>query len=217
MRILSSSLELKLLDTTETVALYEGYAATFGNVDRVNEYFVKNAFTGVKSSQIPLLWNHEMNEQIGAHTSIKEDDVGLFVKAEVNLGVSRGRDAAALLRAGHLKTMSVGYRVKEDSYDPEKRARVLKSVMLMEISLAPIPANEKAQVTRVKCFDGEIVSLKDFQHFLREVGGLSLSEAECVIAKGYGQLFKEKSFAKADLTPLQTSLRDLTLALKAAS
>jgi len=80
--------------------------------------------------------------------------------------------------------LSIGYIAKEwaQRSKPEEPRRTLKKVDLMEVSLVTFPANGKARISAVKSVD-EIASLADAEAFLREVGGLSKSQAVAFIAR----------------------------------
>lgn len=56
---------------------------------------------------------------------------------------------------------------------------------LFEVSLVTFPANDKAKVTRVKSEDGALMTEREFEEFLRDVGGLSQKESKQVVSEGY--------------------------------
>jgi HK97 family phage prohead protease len=58
-----------------------------------------------------------------------------------------GREAHIDLKAGALDGLSIGYRVKSDAYDGRRRARLLKDLDLLEVSLVSFPMNDAARVT----------------------------------------------------------------------
>ena len=62
--------------------------------------------------------------------------------------------------------------------------RIIKQADLIEISLVTFPANEQARVTGVKS-DAPARSLRDFEAFLRDVGGYSHAAAKSIAAGGY--------------------------------
>lgn len=204
-------------DTSTGIATFEGYASTFGNVDRVGDYLVKGAFgNDIKAKNIPILWNHDSNQVLGGYKSLKEDEKGLFVKGELNLGVTKAVEARALMKAGHLRHMSIGYATLDDEWDPELRARALKKVNLFEVSLTAIPANLKAGITDVKN-SGKLMTVREFEGFLRDAG-LSANEAKCVVSRGYSQLLREKTeselFSEEAVKSLVGSVSGLTDFLK---
>lgn len=217
MKKLNFPFECKLLDpeVESGVACFEGYASTFDNVDRVGDYVVKGAFGEVKADTIPILWNHNSDTVLGGYTSIREDEKGLYVKGELNLGVQKAVEARALMKMGHLKHMSIGYGVKDDAWDEDRRARALKKVKLFEVSLTALAANLMAEVTAVKNM-GSFMTATEFEGFLREAG-LSRNEAKCVVSRGYAQLLREKSLdtsGDSELSSILGQLSDLNSVLK---
>jgi HK97 family phage prohead protease len=102
---------------------------------------------------VQLLWQHQWEQQIGVITQIFEDKHGLYVEGQLLLEVARAKEAHALLKAGALRGMSIGYTVKKSRRDVETGARELLAVELWEVSLVTLPANMAAQVTVVKAAD----------------------------------------------------------------
>ena len=82
--------------------------------------------------------------------SLFEDANGLYMKARLLLDVAQAREAYALMKAGVVRGLSIGYSVKSAKRNPDTGVRELLAVDLWEISLVTLPANEAAQVTVVK-------------------------------------------------------------------
>ena len=135
-------------ESAVNVGIFEGYASTFGNADRIGDIIAPGAFKEAIQEPIPMLWQHRMNEQIGVFPEWRQDKKGLYVVGEINLETQRGRDAYALIKAGHMRHMSVGFRT--DAYDERKDQRIITRATLVEISLVTIPMNPKAQIVSVK-------------------------------------------------------------------
>lgn len=157
----------------------EGYAATFAGPndapDLVGDKIVKGAFKQVlsmiNSEGIPLLNQHNSNDirdVIGRIVSAKEDDHGLYIRAEL-LNDSSNKDIYERLRQGLIRKFSIGYRVPEGGYEMRlennKSIRYLKEIDLAEVSLVIQPANPKADVVFVKeapkTAEGEINKLNN--------------------------------------------------------
>ena len=142
--------EIKSLGEDGTFA---GYASVFSVVDSQRDAVQPGAFReSLKSRREPvqLLWQHQWESPIGTIEALFEDARGLFVKGRLLLEVARAREAYALLKAGVIRGLSIGYSVKRAKRDPQTGVRQLMAVDLWEISLVTIPANEAAQVTVVK-------------------------------------------------------------------
>lgn len=130
---------------------FGGIASTYGNVDLVDDIVEPGAFdTSIKTrgSKYPLLWQHDQGEPIGSMI-VGTSQEGLLVEGKFNLDVQRGREGHALLSAGDISGLSIGYIPIEWWYDSEG-IRHLKEVDLMEVSFVTFPANELAYA-EAKC------------------------------------------------------------------
>lgn len=176
---------------------FEGYASTFNNLDRHEDVILPGAFTDslAKGPQIKLLWEHDMSDLIGSIPEATEDSRGLRVKGRINLGTEKGREAYALLKAGDLDTMSIGYVVKDYEMDLETRIRKLKKLEVHEVSLVAFPANPRATVMDVKSLD-DTATLSDIEEILRKRGKFSQNEAKAIIARV--KRFSRKSSTEDD-------------------
>lgn len=132
----------------EGKGIIEGYASTFSNVDLQNDVVEPGAFTKTlrEHPHVVILSGHD--ELIGVQESAEEDAHGLKVRGRLVLDVPRARADYALVRAGALNGISMGWQTIKDSM--EGRIRHLKEVRLREWSLTPFPANEEARITGVK-------------------------------------------------------------------
>jgi HK97 family phage prohead protease len=149
-----------LLEIKEVAAdgTFTGYGAVFGNLDADRDIIHAGAFAKTLKkktpSKIKLLWQHDPAQPIGVWEAMEEDKRGLKVKGKllINQGVPKADEAYALLKAGALDAMSIGFAIPKDGaeWDSAKGVRDIKEVDLWEISLVTFPANHRARVTRVK-------------------------------------------------------------------
>lgn len=149
----SFALELKSLDAAGRFA---GYASVFDVTDSQRDVMRVGAFrNSLKQRKYPvqLLWQHQWESPIGVLEQVFEDTHGLYVEGRLLLEVARAKEAHALLKAGAIRGMSIGYNVKRARRDPDSGVRELLEVELWEVSLVTLPANEAAQVTVVKSDD----------------------------------------------------------------
>lgn len=182
--------------------LFSGYGSVFGVVDSYKEIVVPGAFTESLQSKKPsLLWQHRSGEPIGVYTTVKEDSVGLHVDGKLALKTARGAEAYELLKMGAVTGLSIGYQVRDESYDRVSGINTLKKLDLWEVSLVTFPANDAARVTGVKTVE-EIESLKDAEAFLREAGGFSKSQALALVARIKSMLRRSKSDGLDELAAL---------------
>ena len=101
-----------------------------------------------ENPNLPILWQHHIDQPIGITKAIEEDGHGLKVIGELNLEIVSGKEAYSLLKQGAIKGLSIGYQVIKDTV--KEGVRYLKELKLFEYSLVTIPANEQAQVIGVK-------------------------------------------------------------------
>ena len=177
--------ELKASGDTGT---FEGYGSIFNITDRGGDIVVPGAFAETLAAQkgvgrLPaMLWQHRQAEPIGVYTSMEEDAVGLKVKGQLALKTARGAEAYELMKMGALSGMSIGYRVRDDSYDRVTGVRSLKKVDLVELSLVTFPMNEQARIDAVKAAE---MPRDEIERLLTLRAGLSRSVARKLLADGY--------------------------------
>lgn len=163
--------------------LFSGYGSVFGVIDSYKEIVVAGAFAeSLKTRQPSLLWQHRSGEPIGIYTGVKEDAVGLHVEGKLALKTARGAEAYELLKMGAVSGLSIGFQVRDESYDRVSGINTLKALDLWEVSLVTFPANDAARVTGVKSI-ADIENLKDAEAYLRDVGGFSKSQALGLVAR----------------------------------
>lgn len=138
---------------------FTGYAAVFNNEDLGRDVIVPNAFT--KSLQrrpagkVKMLRQHDPEEPIGVWLDLIEDKKGLRAKGKLILDTVKGRETYALMRAGALDGLSIGFRTVKDRFDRAKGIRYLEEVDVPEISVVTFPLNPRATVSTVKGHDPE--------------------------------------------------------------
>lgn len=154
---------LQIKELSET-GQFEGYAATFGNIDLGNDVIAPGAFakTIKEKTNHPILWGHSSREVIGVNKSYVEDSKGLKVTGQLILEVQRAKEAYALMKNDAVKGLSIGFDTIVQEYNSDTDIRTLKEIKLWEYSLTPFPMNPEAGVTAVK-------SIEDFEDLLREL------------------------------------------------
>ena len=107
---------LPLAGITAT-GIFEGYASLFDTVDLGRDVVTRGAFADSLRRSGPvgvkMLWQHDAAEPIGSWSSIAEDARGLKVRGQLNLAVARAREILALMRAGSVDGLSIGFRTKK--------------------------------------------------------------------------------------------------------
>lgn len=183
--------EVKTLRDEE--GIFEGYGSVFGNVDADGDVIEPGAFRKSlqlhqqQKTQPALLWMHDSHHPVGRYLEIREDAQGLYVKGQLILDSSQGRDAYALLKGGAINGLSIGYVPKDWELDKNQKTRRLKAVDLWEISLVTFPANTLARVMTVKSkiTTGDIPTLEELEQFLVREGAMSQDEAQIFLKSGY--------------------------------
>jgi uncharacterized protein len=171
----SLALEVKAADD----GVIEGYGSTFGNLDSYGDRIEPGAFRDTLGRRMPkMLWQHNMDEPIGAWTEVREDERGLFMRGRLALKSTRGKDAYELAAAGALDGLSIGFRASD--FEMEGDNRVLKAIDLFEVSLVTMPANTLATITDIRSMsDAPAV-----ERAIRAALNLSRNEAKAFMARG---------------------------------
>jgi HK97 family phage prohead protease len=175
---------------------FTGYGSVFGVVDTYQEVVAKGAFKEslreikAKGRPIPVLWQHRSDTPIGIWEKLAEDEKGLYGEGKLLAdAVSQAKEAHALLKAGAVTGLSIGYWVRNSSYDEKTGIRTLTKLDLVEISLVTFPANDAARVdaVKMKLAHGTLPSLPEFESILREAG-FSKTQAAVIANRGLKHL-----------------------------
>lgn len=171
---------------------FSGYASVFGNLDTKGDVIMPGAYAEVLKSgdSVPAYVNHGWRNNalpVGKWTGLREDQRGLFGDAGLVMQMSSAADAYWSMKAGLVTGLSVAFI--PDSKATERRsdgARVIHRIKaLKEISIVTEPANAEARVTDIKTADDveQIETVRDFERFLRDAGGLSKGAAVALVAR----------------------------------
>lgn len=194
---------------------FNGYGSVWDVVDSYGEIVARGAFTDSlaeitkKGRPVPILWQHRSGEPIGAWSNLKEDDHGLFGDGQILLDAGEmERRAYAHMKARTVTGLSIGYWVRESSYDEKTGIRTLTKLDLVEISLVTFPANDDARVEAVKfkLAHGELPSEREMEKCLRELG-FSKSRAAGFVAHGLTEMRRRES-DRATTTPALKGFSD---------
>lgn len=130
---------------------------------------------------VPVLWSHDPAQPIGKTTLLRESDRELVVHGRLVTTTGKGADTYALLKAGVVTGMSIGFTVREWVHVAAAdgtRERHVSALDLFEISLVAFPASDRARVSSVHRrgavdVDAALEQLEDQAH----QAGLELSPA----------------------------------------
>ncbi|WP_417770529.1 HK97 family phage prohead protease [Stappia sp.] len=127
-----------------------GYASLFGTPDDALDLVLRGAFRrSIKergAGGIRFLWQHDPARPIGVWESVREDARGLHMSGRLVTGTQAGRDAAALVRAGALDGLSIGFRTRSARRDPATGIRRIHDIDLWEVSLVTFPLHPLARL-----------------------------------------------------------------------
>ena len=139
---------------------FTGHACLFGVEDLAHDVVEPGAFRATLARRgaagVKMLWHHDPAEPIGRWLEIREDARGLFVRGRILTDVARGREALALMRAGVLDGLSIGFKTVKGRRDPRSRLRRLAEIDLWEISLVTFPMQPTARIASVEAARGVV-------------------------------------------------------------
>ncbi len=202
---------------------FSGYGSVFGNVDSKNDIIMPGAYAEVlkAAERLPVYVNHGWLRDalpVGHWSGLKEDDRGLYGDANLIMQMPSAVDAYWGMKSGLVTGLSVA--ILPDAKATERRAdgvRVIHRIKaLKEISIVTVPANDAARVTDIKTADEveQIETIRDFERFLRDAGGLTKGATEALVARakiifGRGEPDQEAIDAKAmnELTAIMHRLK----------
>jgi hypothetical protein len=176
------------IKAVEENGVFSGYGSVYSVVDDGDDVVEPGCFTeslkswAAKGRMPALLWQHSSRDPIGAYTSMKEDDNGLFVEGKLALKTQRGAEAYELMQMKAISGLSIGFMTREDSFDQKTGIRTIKKADLWECSVVTFPMNDQARISAVKTIE-EIGDLNGAELYLREVGGVSRSEAKAIVSR----------------------------------
>ncbi len=150
-------------------AVIEGYASYFGKADKAGDIVQPGAYAASLAAlekagrRVKMLWQHDPAQPIGIWDEVREDARGLYVKGRLLSDVAKAREAAALIGAGAIDGLSIGYRTVKAERDGKGR-RLLNELELWEVSLVTFPMLPEARVgAKGESLEGEA---------LRELAGV---------------------------------------------
>lgn len=150
--LLQTTIPLEVRSEEGKPSKITGYASVFDeetDLGWFREKIARGAFTRTLKERpdVLALFDHDTSMPIGRSSagtlSISEDSRGLPVEITPP-NTTAGRDAVELVRTGHVKGMSFGFRVLEDKWSVRDGMdlRTILDVELYEVSVVTFPAYE---------------------------------------------------------------------------
>jgi HK97 family phage prohead protease len=130
-----------------------GYASLFWTRDLNDDVTAAGAFgaslakTG--AGGVKMLCQHDADRPIGVWDEAFEDGRGLFVRGRILDATPEGRLCAALVRAGAMDGLSIGFKTTKARPDETGRLRVLTELDLWEVSIVTFPMLPGARIDTV--------------------------------------------------------------------
>ncbi|EPR14138.1 primosome assembly protein PriA [Sphingobium indicum IP26] len=199
---------------------FEGYGSVFGVTDSYGEIVAAGAFTqslkeiAAKGRPVPVLWQHQSSAPLGVYEALSEDEHGLKVSGRLLIDdVPKAREAHALLKAGAVSGLSIGYWVRKSSYDEKTGVRTLTELDLVEVSLVTFPANDDARIEAVKfkLERGQLPTKSEFEKALREAFPFSKSQAAAIASHGLDHLLRRESEGAGDIKSISDAIAGFNL------
>lgn len=148
--------KIKSADESGTIS---GYFSTYDRIpDSYGDVIAPGAFTEtIKAREesghpFPLCWNHSLDQIIGAVDKIEDDEHGPLMTAHF-FDTELAQEKRKLVQEGVVYQFSFAYDVKDSktvTLDDGTKANELRDLNLFEVSIVPIPANPRAEVTEIK-------------------------------------------------------------------
>ncbi len=158
MERLYKNFEMKSDDTGQI----SGYFSTYDQIpDSYGDIVIPGAFTDTIRARkesghpFPLCWNHDLDQIIGYvdPSDIKETEKGPYMEKAVFFDTALAQEKRALVQSGVVFQFSFAYDIEDASWahlDDGTEVFELRKLNLYEISIVPIPANPRAEVTDIK-------------------------------------------------------------------
>lgn len=202
---------------------FEGYASLFNREDLGRDIVLPGAFRESLARRGPrgikLLFQHDPNQPIGVWTVLEEDRRGLYVRGRLMREVEKAREVMALMRAGALDGLSIGFRTVKARRDRGSGVRRLDKIDLWEISIVTFPLLPDARITtsKQKPFAGAPPTEREFERWLTRDAGLTRGEARAVMRQGLSGLkaLRDAGVRMAPESEIAARLRDAARRLRA--
>lgn len=175
-----------LADTGE----FEGYGCVFGVRDSYGTKFqpgcFKRSIADRGAAGIKMLLGHDTAKPVGAWMSLAEDDKGLKVRGRLlKDDIAAAREAFALMKAGVLDGLSVGFRIRKSRTDTADGTEAIEDTDLLEISPVLFPSVPGSAISTVR---GRMPTEREFETWLTQDAGFTRSQAREIISRGFKAL-----------------------------
>jgi HK97 family phage prohead protease len=163
--------EFALIKSADDAGTISGYFSTYDRIpDSYGDVIARGAFTETIQKRkesghpFPLCWNHDLNQIIGFvdPADIEDTEKGPFMKKAGFFNTPLAQEKREIVKSGVVYQFSFAYDVREAAQvtlEDGTKANELQKLDLFEVSIVPVPANPRAEVTDIKA--GRRNSAKD--------------------------------------------------------
>lgn len=150
---MADRLEIKAAFEVDEEGTITGLASVFGTADLGGDVVHKGAFADARAP-LPMLASHDQADVVGVWEELRETPEGLAVKGRLLVAdVVRAAEVRALVKAGAMTGLSIGYRATKKA-PRTGGGRDLFKVELLEVSVVAVPMHPAARVQDVKALEG---------------------------------------------------------------
>ena len=156
----------KSADSADSAIQIEGYANTTTK-DRVGDVIPMTAWSKALDNYLKnpiILAHHNHSAPIGRMMEHTVSEKGLWIKARIS---SAAGEVFKLIKDGVLTAFSVGFVVKDATYDAVTDLFIIKDLELLEISVVSVPANQDSIFSLSKSFDND----EEYSNFKKQFAG----------------------------------------------
>lgn len=202
-----TALDLKRVDRT---GVFSGYASLFDVADLGRDVIMPGAFRETLQKRgaggVKMLFQHDPAQPIGIWTRLVEDTRGLYAEGRLLKDVATAREVEALMRAGVLDGLSIGFRALKSKRDARSGMRRIEAIDLWEISVVTFPMQPDARVTvpppaasvTERPFFKRLPTEREFERWLTRDAGLTRGEARALMRCGLPGLAALREAGAAD-------------------
>ena len=172
--------------SSEEKGVFEGYASVYNSVDKVGDTIAPGAFDESLASGriIKMFVNHKQHEvPVGDWVHMRSDGHGLLATGKIDMNHKDGPTVYSALQRKAMDGLSVGFTMNPGDFEQRGSGRVIKNMSLMETSIVSFPCEGRALITAVKADLEGLITLSDYEDYLREVGGFSKSMATALVCQ----------------------------------
>jgi HK97 family phage prohead protease len=213
--------EFALIKSADDAGTISGYFSTYDRIpDSYGDVIAKGAFTETirkrkeSGHPFPLCWNHDLNQIIGSidPDDIEDTDKGPLMKASF-FNTQLAQEKREIVKSGVVYQFSFAYDVLEAGpveLENGVKAYELKKLELFEVSIVPVPANPRAEMTDIKSELAtgtvKIVPEVDWEAFKKAMADMPLEVLD--VKSGRRNSAKDENAIREAITLLQGLLEE---------